>query len=175
MEWGRDLWKAASFKAKHPHRDDTLYWMHRWSTHHNLLWWKCCIYMVPNPSHNLCALYPPSVDQTGPLSDKKPPQKLEFLPYWSTRPPAAPIMRVGGTEHECRTLKSVSQQGTVCPCMKQIALIIVPTVWQWKIVSLIFLQLFFLFDKVWFSFSQCHLNGRTVYAACNSNLFQRRT
>lgn len=37
--------------------------------------------MMPNPSHNLCALYPPSIDQTAPLSEEKRKKKK-----WSSRP-----------------------------------------------------------------------------------------
>lgn len=69
-------------------------------------------------------------------------------------PPAAPKMRDGGTSHKLTALKSVSLQGTVCPCMQQIGLIILQLCDKGKVAADATRTPFFLLHQVWLHTSQ---------------------
>lgn len=71
---------------------------------------------------------------------------------WGEGPPAAPIMRAGGTKRGRGALKSVRRQGSVCPCMEQIGLIMFRLCGGRK-VALISLQLLFVNINIYIFFS----------------------
>lgn len=81
--------------------------------------------------------------------------ELESVLYRRKKsPPAASKMRDGGTSHKLTALKSVSLQGTVCPCMQQIGLIILQLCDKGKVASDATRTPFFLLHEVWLHTSQ---------------------
>lgn len=92
-------------------------------------------------------------------------------------PPAASKMRDGGTSHKLTALKSESLQGTVCPCMQQIGLIILQLCDKGKVASDATRTPFFLLYQVWLHTSQQWLTilkpTNTLYGFFAGHLVQK--